>query len=158
LCSARHVSGAGALLVAAGSATTKSAAALALVALVDASSLTAAPDGGYYEETPLFIPCPEPGKTWTIRNYGPVGFGLDLISPAFTMRINNVEEGSPAEATGKLKKGQIIESINGRTLEDIDPRVLLADILGEAEATDGTGDNCRSRVTVHLPTRLCYWW
>jgi hypothetical protein len=53
------------------------------------------------------------------------------------MQINNVEKGSPAEATGKLKKGQIIESINGQTLKDIDPRVQLANILTEAEATDG---------------------
>lgn len=92
---------------------------------------------GYYKVKPVFIPYPEPGKNWNIRQYGPVGIGINLINPAFTIEIASVEKGSPAEATGKLKKGQIIESINGQTLKDIDPRVQLADILTEAEATDG---------------------
>lgn len=91
----------------------------------------------YYTEEPIFIPYPKPGQTWVIENYGPVGIGLELIDPAFTMRIRNVEPGSPAEATGMLKKGQIIERINGATLRHIDPRVQLANILGQAEATDG---------------------
>ena len=53
------------------------------------------------------------------------------------MRVKNVEEGSPAAETGKLKKGQIIESINGEKLADIDPRIQLGRILAKAEATDG---------------------
>lgn len=44
---------------------------------------------------------------------------LDLIQPAFNMRVGEIEEGSRAAATGKLKKGQIIESINGETLKDL---------------------------------------
>lgn len=73
----------------------------------------------------------------TVDRFGPVGIGIELIQPAFTMRIKNVEEGSPAAETGILKKGQIIESINGQTLADIDPRIQLGSILAEAEATDG---------------------
>ena len=42
-----------------------------------------------------------------------------------------------ADKTGKLKKGQIIESINGVTLKDIDPREILGDIITAAEAKDG---------------------
>jgi hypothetical protein len=91
---------------------------------------------GYYTEKPIYIPFPQPGKTGTMKNYGPVGIGINITLPN-EMKINNVEKGSPAEATGKLKKGQIIESINGQTLKDIDPRVQLANILTEAEATDG---------------------
>lgn len=91
----------------------------------------------YKKELPVFIPFPEPGKTWAIRQYGPVGISLELIDPAFTIRITGVEKGSPAELTGKLAKGQIIESINGEVLKDIDPRVQLAQMLGKAEATDG---------------------
>tara|TARA_B100000809_G_scaffold262952_1_gene315084 strand:- start:1050 stop:1451 length:402 start_codon:yes stop_codon:yes gene_type:complete len=37
----------------------------------------------------------------------------------------------------RLGKGQIIESINGETLRDVDPRVLLAELLGKAEARYG---------------------
>lgn len=53
------------------------------------------------------------------------------------MKIWNVEEGSPADKTGKLKKGQIIESINGVVLKDYDPRIILGEIINRAEATDG---------------------
>ena len=73
----------------------------------------------------------------SIDRFGPVGIGIDLIQPAFTMRIKNVEEGSPAAATGKLKKGQIIETINGQKFADIDPRIQLGQILAAAEAGDG---------------------
>ena len=81
-----------------------------------------------------------PGETKSLQNikrFGPVGMGIDLLQPAFVMRISNIEEGSPAAVTGKLKKGQIIESINGQKLADIDPRIQLGQILAEAEATDG---------------------
>ncbi|MCH7228671.1 DUF6288 domain-containing protein [Haloferula sp. A504] len=76
-------------------------------------------------------------RPWLVRNFGPVGIGINLVRPGMTMQIHNVEEGSPAAATGKLKKGQIIESINGTVLKDIDPRIILGDIITEAEATDG---------------------
>ena len=109
--------------------------------------------------TPLFNPYPDntgryANRPWLVRNFGPVGIGIDLIRPGMTMQIHNVEPGSPAEKTGKLKKGQIIESINGRVLKEIDPRVILGDIITEAEAKDGkvvlkiqgAGD-----VTVNIP-------
>jgi C-terminal processing protease CtpA/Prc len=38
----------------------------------------------------------------------PVGIGINLVQPAFQMQVKNVEPGSPAAATGKLKPGQII--------------------------------------------------
>jgi hypothetical protein len=107
------------------------------IAQQKAAAGAASPGASYYKVAPVFIPHPEPGKNWGIRQYGPVGIGIDLISPPFTIQISSVEKGSPAEATGKLKKGQIIESINGETLKDIDPRVQLARMLEKAEATDG---------------------
>ena len=70
-----------------------------------------------------------------IDRFGPVGLGIELHQPAFVMKIKNVEEGSPAAATGQLKKGQLIESINGQKLADIDPRIQLAQILGAAVGT-----------------------
>jgi hypothetical protein len=120
----------------------------------------------YYtpETTPIFNPFPDntgrsANKGWLVRNLGPVGIGINLIRPGMTMQINNVEPGSPAEKTGKLQKGQIIESINGRVLEKIDPRVILGDIVTEAEAKDGkvvlkikdAGD-----VTVNIPVMGAY--
>jgi Family of unknown function (DUF6288) len=98
---------------------------------------------GYYAQPPLFHPQPNPNPKapWNVRNLGPVGIGIDLAidqkQTGFTMVISNVEKGSPAEKTGKFKKGQIIESINGRILKDIDPRIILGDIITEAEASDG---------------------
>ncbi len=88
---------------------------------------------------PTFFPNPDVTKndTWVVKNLGPVGIGIDLKRPGMTMVINNVEKGSPAEATGKLQKGQIIESINGKVLKEVDPRILLGDFITEAEAKDG---------------------
>ena len=68
----------------------------------------------YYKVYPLFNPHPVDNRNYTVSRFGPVGIGIDLIKPAFTMKIRNVEKGSPAE--GKLKKDQIIESINGHVL------------------------------------------
>ncbi len=73
----------------------------------------------------------------TIKRFGPVGMGIDLLQPAFVMRISNIEEGSPAASTGKLKAGQVIKSINGKQLSGIDPRIHLGGLLAEAEAADG---------------------
>ncbi|MBT8045357.1 MAG: hypothetical protein KJO79_10440 [Verrucomicrobiae bacterium] len=92
----------------------------------------------YYKEPPLFHFTPDPNaSTNTIGRLGPIGLGLELRKPNFTMHINKVEDGSPAAATGKLKKGQIIESINGEILKDIDPRVQLGNLITKIEATDG---------------------
>lgn len=86
-----------------------------------------------------FTPAPlANGKPWLIRNFGPVGIGI-MLDKGPLMKIQNVEAGSPAEKTGKLKQGDVIESINGLKLSDTkrDPRLFLADIITEAEATDG---------------------
>lgn len=89
----------------------------------------------YYKVYPLFNPHPTEKRNYTVSRFGPVGIGIDLIAPAFTMKIRNVEKGSPAE--GKLMKGQIIESINGHVLKDIDPRMWLGNMIAMAEAADG---------------------
>lgn len=97
-----------------------------------------AEDSSFYKTDPLFSKRPDPGESsQTIDRFGLVGLGIELIQPPFTMRIKNIEEGSPAAATGQLKTGQIIESINGETLADIDPRIQLGNIITRAEATDG---------------------
>lgn len=92
----------------------------------------------YYKTPPIFVPAPSSiGKFWNIKNFGPVGLGFYLVKPNFTITVKNVEPGSPAEETGKFKKGQIIESINGIKFKDRDPRIILGDIITEAEASDG---------------------
>jgi len=102
-----------------------------------AGGVAAAADS-YYKEPPLFSTAPNPGNSLqTIDRFGPVGMGIELHQPAFVMKIKNVEEGSPAAATGKLKAGQMIETINGQKLEDIDPRIQLGQIIATAEARDG---------------------
>ena len=92
----------------------------------------------FYKNPALFSTRPSETKSLQhIKRFGPVGLGFDLIQPAFTLRIANVEEGSPAAATGKLQSGQIIASINGEVLAEIDPRIQLGQILAKAEASDG---------------------
>lgn len=86
----------------------------------------------------LFSTRPDEARSLTnLKRFGPVGMGIDLIQPAFTMRISHIEEGSPAAFTGKLEAGQVIESINGQALAAIDPRIQLGQILAAAEASDG---------------------
>ncbi len=100
-----------------------------------------APLAAYYPpgKQPIFNPFPNVTDRgpWLVRNFGPVGIGISLIRPGMTMQVANVEKGSSAEATGKLQKGQIIESINGVVLEKEDPRIILGDIITDAEAKDG---------------------
>ncbi len=92
----------------------------------------------FYRGLPLFSTRPsETVSVSSIDRFGPVGMGIELHQPAFVMKIRNIEEGSPAEAAGKLKKGRIIETINGQKLADIDPRIQLGRILAAAEASDG---------------------
>lgn len=92
----------------------------------------------FYKEPTLFSTAPNPQTSVnTIGRFGPVGMAIELHQPAFTMWVGAIEPGSPAEATGKFKKGQVIESINGQMLKDIDPRIQLGQILEKAEATDG---------------------
>ena len=92
----------------------------------------------YYKTPPLFSTAPSPSASvQTVARFGPVGIGIELHQPAFVMKVKNVEKGSPAEATGKLKAGQIIETINGAKLHDVDPRIQLGDVITAAEATDG---------------------
>ena len=113
----------------------------------------------YYQESPLFLPAPDSRKPWKIKNFGPIGLGLTLRPPSFTTVIDNVEGGSPAAKTGKLKKGQIIESINGKRFSKIDPRIILGDIVTEAEAGDGKvvlKIKGGEEVTVQLPILGAY--
>ncbi len=72
-----------------------------------------------------------------LTRFGPVGISIDLIQPAFVMRIEGIEKGSPADATGQLKPGLFLLSINDEPLKGIDPRIQLGDIITKAEAADG---------------------
>ena len=90
-----------------------------------------------YNRPALFSSRPsESRSSHVIDRFGPVGLSIELIQPAFTMRIKAIEDGSPASKSD-LKPGQIIESINGQTLRDIDPRIQLGDIITAVEASDG---------------------
>ncbi len=110
---------------------------LAAILFLTAGSAPAA-EAGYYKGTHLFSMPPDPAKSaTTLTRFGPVGMSIDLIQPAFTMQIKSVEPGSPADATGQLKPGMIIQSINGEKLADINPRIQLGNMITKAEAGNG---------------------
>jgi len=123
-------------------------------------------DGGYYKEYQLFSSYAKEDarRAQFVYRFGPVGIGVELTLPAFGMKVSNVENGSPADLTGKIKPGQIIESINGRTLKETDPRIILGEILTKAEATDGKvtlmlkdkPDAKAEAVTVEIPVLGAY--
>lgn len=93
---------------------------------------------GYYTTKPHFHSAPDPNAAReTLKSIGPIGIGIELRKPNFTMILTDIQKGSPAEKASGLKKGQIIESINGVTLKDIDPRIILGNIITDAEAKDG---------------------
>jgi hypothetical protein len=100
------------------------------------SGLTA--EASFYNQPLLFSTAPDEKKSLnTIARFGPVGMAIDLHQPAFTMSVATIEAGSPAAVSGGLKTGQVIETINGRKLMDIDPRIQLGQIIEQAEATAG---------------------
>jgi len=119
----------------------------------------------YYKERPIFhfYPAHDLARL-KIDHIGPIGIGLELRQPAFTMHLISVEPDSPAAATGKLKPGQIIESINGKVLKDIDPRIILGNLITEAEAKDGVlkmmvkenADAKAEQVIVKIPVMGAY--
>ena len=48
----------------------------------------------FYKETQFFSTAPSPKKSFqSVDRFGLVGIGIELIQPAFTMRVKNVEEG-----------------------------------------------------------------
>ncbi len=116
--------------------------ALFLLAALPAFSREKQKDPGpdpYYKGMQTFQGVPDSRNLLgcEVRNFGPVGLGLELINPNFTIKIVRVDPGTPAAATGKLMPGQIIESINGKTLKERDPRELLGEFIAESEAGDG---------------------
>jgi hypothetical protein len=118
----------------------------------------------FYKEAPLFSTAPSEKKSAnTIARFGPVGMAIDLHQPAFVMHAGKIETGSPA-ATAGLKEGQIIESINGEKLQDIDPRIQLGLMIEKAEAADGVmkflvrekKDAAATEVIVKIPALGAY--
>jgi len=110
----------------------------ALITALLASAPIAGATPYYNKEESLFSKRPDQDTAVThLSRWGPVGMGLDLVQPAFTIRIKSIEPGSPAAATGALKPGDFIQTINGHQLHDIDPRIQLGNWITEAEAGDG---------------------
>ncbi len=109
-----------------------------LGSVADSSAFTGPYSNPYYKTRPIFhfYPAHDVAR-YGIDCVGPIGIGLELRQPAFTMHLTHVEPGTPAAATGKLQPGQIIKSMNGHVLKDRDPRIVLGDIITEAEAGDG---------------------
>ncbi len=124
---------------------------LSILAIGLAGNLATAKDE-FYAEPPLFHFFPDPNaSTNTIGRVGPIGLALELRKPAFTMHISSVEEGSPAAATGKLKKGQIIASINGDRRFPHQARTGLEVALVRDEAQAGRDARALSRQTPTHP-------
>ncbi len=92
----------------------------------------------FYKQQALFSKRPsETASIQNIKRFGPIGLSIDLVQPAFVMKVAAVEPGSPAAETGKFEAGQTIESINGEKLKDIDPRIQMGNWITQAEASDG---------------------
>ncbi len=114
------------------------AGSVLVLAIVGAFTGMTARADSFYAVPQIFSTAPSPDQSiQSVDRFGPVGIGIELHQPAFVMKVKNVEPGSPAATTGKLKPGQIIETINGEKLHDIDPRIQLGNVITAAEASDG---------------------
>ena len=134
---------------------------VALLSFLLLSGISFGQEGTYYEGVGLFSTRPSETKSiQEIKRFGPVGLALELHQPAFVIKIKSIEKGSPAEETGRLKSGQIINTFNGQKLAKIDPRIQLGQILAAAEATDGliqlSIEGEAQPVTVRLPVLGAY--
>ncbi|MGB0745129.1 MAG: DUF6288 domain-containing protein, partial [Opitutales bacterium] len=110
---------------------------LFLLPLLFCCGLLNAETSSYYIRDSLFSKRPPEDKELShLTRVGPIGISVDLLQPAFTIRVKAVESGSPAASAG-IKPGMYIESINGEKLADIDPRIQLGNWITRAEATDG---------------------
>lgn len=68
-----------------------------LISLLLIGSVSSAMADFRYKESPFFSTAPDPEKSsQTITRFGPVGMSIDLVQPAFTMKVGKIEEGSPA--------------------------------------------------------------
>jgi len=92
-----------------------------------------------------------------VRTFGPTGLEISLQKDN-TLKVTKVQDGSPA--VGKFIKGQVITTINGQTIpQDFwEHRILLGDIITQAEATNGklTFATDRGEVTLQLPVLGSY--
>ena len=134
---------------------------VALLSFLLLTGISFGQEGTYYEGVGLFSTRPSETKSiQEIKRFGPVGLALELHQPAFVIKIKSIEKGSPAEETGRLKSGQIINTFNGQKLAKIDPRIQLGQILAAAEATDGliqlSIEGEAQPVTVRLPVLGAY--
>lgn len=136
-----------------------------LFALTLLGGIASADADSFYKETPLFSTAPKTNQSIThLTRFGPVGISMELHQPAFTMKVGEVEPDSPAASTGGFKKGQIIVSINGQSLKDIDPRIQLGAIIEAAEAADGVlkfkvkdgADSAAKEIVVNIPVLGAY--
>jgi len=52
----------------------------------------------YKNQRGLFSTRPDATRSLTnVKRFGPVGMGIDLIQPAFTMRISHIEKARPPQ-------------------------------------------------------------
>ena len=83
------------------------AAAFSATPALSNDGLTGAMAGSeYYKVHPRFNPHPVENRNWTVSRFGPVGIGVDLTAPVFTMKVRNVEPGSPAEGRPSAASGR----------------------------------------------------
>ena len=79
----------------------------ALTAATVTCGIATAGEGSFYKGPALFSTRPDEKRSVSsIDRFGPVGMGIELHQPAFVMKIKNIEEGSPAAATGKHRFSQ----------------------------------------------------
>lgn len=135
------------------------AVSLFLVLLVVGSLDVSAAGGGGADEGQIFQSRPQPDREMEAGHIGPTGI-IGRFYRKVVLKVEDTEKGTPAE--GKFNKGDIIAGVNGQSLKDVNPFIVLGDAITEAEAKDGklvfdvVSDGKEKQVTLVIPVLGSY--
>ena len=90
--------------------------------------------GGYYSDAQIYGSRPRVDREMHVGHIGVTGIEARIYKGVI-LKVEKTQPDSPAH--GKLKKGDVINGINGIPLKGKNPFVTLGNALTEAEASDG---------------------
>lgn len=102
---------------------------------------------------------PKPNAPRDFGHIGPTGI-LAHIETGVKVTVEGTREGSPAD--GRFNPGEVIVAVNGKSLEGLNPYVVLGSAITAAEAGDGSltfdleSKKGARKVTIRIPVMGAY--
>ena len=105
-----------------------------IMGCLNCSCVYANAEDDYYTGEKVYGSRPKVKSERKMGHIGPTGI-MARIAPGVIVTVEGVEAGTPAE--GQFEKGDIILGVNGTTLKERNPFVILGQAITKAEAKDG---------------------